>query len=119
MPGRAQPDATRGGSFLGQRFDGKVAVVIGGNSGIGLAAAKAFALEGARVIITGRDADTLRSAAQEIGHGAAARRSDISNLGDIESLFAQVRTDHGRVDVLFVNAGVGAFAPIEAVTEVD
>jgi len=118
MPGRALPDATEG-EYLGLRFESKVAVVLGGNSGIGLAAAKAFALEGARVIITGRDPDTLRSAAREIGHGAVAHRSDISNLGDIESLFAQVRADHGRIDVLFVNAGVGAFLPIEAVTEAD
>jgi NAD(P)-dependent dehydrogenase (short-subunit alcohol dehydrogenase family) len=88
------------GDFLGPRFEGKVAVIIGGNSGIGLASAKAFALEGARVVICGRDADTLRSAAQEIGHGAVAHRSDISNLKDIESLFAQVRTQHGRVNVV-------------------
>ena len=118
MPRRVPPDATEG-EFLGHRFEGKVAVVMGGNSGIGLASAKAFALEGARVILTGRDPDTLRSAAQEVGHGAVARRSDISNLADIESLFAQVRADHGRVDVLFVNAGIGAFLPIEAVTEAD
>jgi NAD(P)-dependent dehydrogenase (short-subunit alcohol dehydrogenase family) len=96
---------------LGQRFEGKVVVVIGGNSGIGLASAKAFALEGARVIITGRDPDTLRSAVQQIGHGAVAQRSDISKLQDIDSLFTQVRADHGRVDVLFVNAGIGAFVP--------
>jgi NAD(P)-dependent dehydrogenase (short-subunit alcohol dehydrogenase family) len=104
---------------LGQRFERKIAVIIGGNSGIGLASAKAFALEGARVIITGRDADTLRSAAEQIGHGAVAQRSDISSLQDIDRLFTQVRADYGRVDVLFVNAGVGAFLPIEAVTEVD
>jgi NAD(P)-dependent dehydrogenase (short-subunit alcohol dehydrogenase family) len=107
------------GACLGQRFEGKVAVVIGGNSGIGFASAKAFAREGARVIITGRDPDTLRSAAQEIGNGALAQRSDISNLKEIESLFARVGAEYGRVDVLFVNAGVGAFLPIEAVTEAD
>jgi NAD(P)-dependent dehydrogenase (short-subunit alcohol dehydrogenase family) len=104
---------------LDLRFKEKVAVIIGGNSGIGLASAKAFAREGARVVISGRDPDTLRSAAQEIGHGAVAHRSDISSQQDIESLFSQVRTQHGRVDVLFVNAGVGAFLPIEAVTEED
>ena len=104
---------------MGQRFEGKVAVIIGGNSGIGLASAKAFALEGAQVIVSGRDPDTLRSAVQEIGHGAVAHRSDISNLREIESLFAEVRALHGRIDILFVNAGVGAFLPIEAVTEAD
>ena len=102
-----------------QCFEGKVAVIIGGNSGIGLASAKAFAFEGARVIVSGRDPDTLRSAVQEIGHGAVAHRSDISNLREIESLFAEVRALHGRIDILFVNAGVGAFLPIEAVTEAD
>jgi NAD(P)-dependent dehydrogenase (short-subunit alcohol dehydrogenase family) len=107
------------GNFLGQRFEGKIAVVIGGNSGIGLASAKAFAQEGARVIISGRDPDTLRSAVQQIGHGAVAQRSDISELQNIDTLFAEIRADHGRVDVLFVNAGVGAFLPIEAVTEAD
>jgi NAD(P)-dependent dehydrogenase (short-subunit alcohol dehydrogenase family) len=105
--------------FLGPRFQGKVAVVIGGNSGIGLASAKAFATEGARVVITGRDSDTLRKAVEVVGHGAVAHRSDISDLRQIEALFARVRQDFGRVDVLFVNAGIGAFLPIEAVTEAD
>jgi len=104
---------------LGQRFLGKVAVVIGGNSGIGLASAKAFASEGARVVITGRDADTLRVAAGEIGHDAVSYRSDIADLSQIETLFARLRADPGRIDVLFVNAGVGAFLPMEAVTEAD
>ena len=103
-----------------QRFAGRVAVVIGGNSGIGLATAKAFAAEGARVVITGRDTDTLRTALQEIGHGAVAHRSDIADLGQIEALFTRLGSDlGGRIDVLFVNAGVGAFLPIEAVTEAD
>jgi NAD(P)-dependent dehydrogenase (short-subunit alcohol dehydrogenase family) len=105
--------------FLGQRFLGKVAVVIGGNSGIGLASARAFADEGARVVITGRDSDTLRAAAREVGHDARAHRSDISDLRQIEALFAEIGADQGRIDVLFVNAGVGAFLPIEAVTEAD
>jgi NAD(P)-dependent dehydrogenase (short-subunit alcohol dehydrogenase family) len=104
---------------LEQRFSDKVAVVIGGNSGIGLAAAKAFASEGARVVITGRDPDTLRSAAQQIGHAAVGHRSSIADVAEIDSLFAKIRAAYGRVDVLFVNAGVGAFLPIEAVTEQD
>jgi NAD(P)-dependent dehydrogenase (short-subunit alcohol dehydrogenase family) len=104
---------------VGEQFLGKVAVIIGGNSGIGLTSAKAFASEGARVVITGRDADTLRAAAGEIGHGAVSYRSDIADLAQIETLFAQLRSDPGRIDVLFVNAGIGAFLPIEAVTEAD
>jgi NAD(P)-dependent dehydrogenase (short-subunit alcohol dehydrogenase family) len=102
-----------------ERFDGKAVVIIGGNSGIGLAAAKAFAREGARVVITGRQQATLRSASTEIGHGAVAHRSDISEIGQIEALFARLGPELGRIDVLFVNAGVGAFKPIEAVTERD
>jgi NAD(P)-dependent dehydrogenase (short-subunit alcohol dehydrogenase family) len=104
---------------MAERFLGKTVVVIGGNSGIGLASAKAFAGEGARVIITGRQADTLRTAAQQIGHGAVAHRSDISDLQQIDALFARLRDEVGQIDVLFVNAGVGAFLPIEAVTEKD
>ena len=104
---------------MGPRFLGKVAVVIGGNSGIGLASAKAFASEGARVVITGRDADTLRAAARDIGHDAVSYRSDIADLSQIDTLFAQLRESPGRIDILFVNAGVGAFLPIEAVTEAD
>ena len=104
---------------MGPRFLGKVAVVIGGNSGIGLASAKAFASEGARVVITGRDADTLRTAAAEIGHEAVSYRSDVGDLSQVDTLFAQLRESPGRIDILFVNAGVGAFLPIEAVTEAD
>jgi NAD(P)-dependent dehydrogenase (short-subunit alcohol dehydrogenase family) len=104
---------------LGQGFLGKVAVVIGGNSGIGLASARAFAREGARVVITGRDADTLQAAAAEIGQDAVSYRSDIADLAQIDTLFRQLAQAPGRIDVLFVNAGVGAFLPIEAVTEAD
>jgi len=100
-----------------ERFSDRNVVVIGGNSGIGLAAARAFAQEGAKVIITGRQPETLRSAAQQIGHGAVAIRSDIGAVAQIGELFAQLAADPGHIDVLFVNAGVGAFQPIESVTE--
>lgn len=102
-----------------QRFAGKVVLVIGGNSGIGLASAKAFADEGAQVLISGRDPDTLRTAALEIGRGAAAHCADISDLRQITSLFSCVRETVRRVDVLFVNAGVAVLLPIESVTEAD
>src|SRR5579862_3087853 len=74
---------------VSERFSGKNVVVIGGNSGIGLAAARAFAQEGAKVVITGRAPQTLESAAQEIGHGAIAIRSDIGEVGQISALFAR------------------------------
>jgi NAD(P)-dependent dehydrogenase (short-subunit alcohol dehydrogenase family) len=99
------------------KLEGKVAVVTGGNSGIGLATAKEFAREGARLVITGRDARTLAEAAREIGGEVLALRSDSSNLEDLDGLFAAVEERFGRVDVLFVNAGVGKFAPLEATGE--
>ncbi len=100
------------------RFSDKAVLVTGGNSGIGLAAARAFAAEGARVVVTGRDTATLRDAAESVS-GALAIRSDASDLGDIDELMSEVRAKLGRLDVLFVNAGVGAFLPIEKVTEED
>lgn len=96
-----------------QRFQGKVAVVTGGNSGIGLAAAKAYAREGARVAIFGRDEKTLAQAKKELGDGAIAVQGDAAKLGDLDRFFAEVRSKAGRVDALFVNAGVGRFEPIE------
>jgi NAD(P)-dependent dehydrogenase (short-subunit alcohol dehydrogenase family) len=99
------------------KLEGKVAVVTGGNSGIGLATAKEFRREGARVVITGRDARTLGEAAREIGGDVLALRSDSSSLKDIDELFAAVKERFGRVDVLFVNAGVGKFAPLEETDE--
>jgi NAD(P)-dependent dehydrogenase (short-subunit alcohol dehydrogenase family) len=104
---------------VSNRFSGKNVVVIGGNSGIGLAAARAFAQQGARVVITGRVPQTLHSAAQEIGHDAIAIRSDIGDLGQITALFTQLGPQLGHIDVLFVNAGIGAFQAIEKVTEQD
>lgn len=99
------------------KLEGKVAVVTGGNSGIGLATAKEFRREGARVVITGRDARTLAEAAREIGGDVLALRSDASSLSDTDELFAAVRERYGRVDVLFVNAGVGKFASLEETDE--
>jgi len=100
------------------RFSDKAVLVTGGNSGIGLASAQAFAAEGARVAVTGRDTATLRDAAESV-RGLLAIRSDTSVLGEIDELMSEVRAKLGRLDVLFVNAGVGAFLPIEKVTEED
>jgi len=87
------------------KLEGKVAVITGGNSGMGLATAKLFAREGAKVVITGRDQATLDTAVQSIGHGALAIRADISSMADIDALRAFVEKSHGRVDVLYANAG--------------
>lgn len=100
------------------RFEGKVALIFGGNSGMGLAAARAFAAEGASVHLTGRDAATLDEAAAAIP-GATAHRSDIADIAAIEQVVAAVEEASGRIDVLYINAGVGGFAPLEAITEAD
>jgi len=100
-----------------KRFEGKVAMVTGGNSGIGLAAAKAFAREGAQVAVTGRDEGTLKNAAKEIGSGALAIRADAARIADLDAAMAKVRDQFKRIDALFVNAGIGKFVPIAEVTE--
>lgn len=100
-----------------KKLDGKVAVVTGGNSGIGLATAREFKQQGAKVVITGRDQQTLDDAKRELGNDVLAVRSDTSRLADIDKLFAVVREKLGTIDVLFINAGVGKFVPLESVTE--
>ncbi len=97
------------------RFDGKCVVVLGGNAGIGLAAARMFRAEGAKLAITGRDAATLTTAASELD--ALAIRSDMGVITDSVAAMAEIEAALGGIDVLFVNAGVGGFAPIPQVTE--
>jgi NAD(P)-dependent dehydrogenase (short-subunit alcohol dehydrogenase family) len=99
------------------KLDGKVAVVTGGNSGIGLATAKRFAAEGAKVVITGRRQAELNKAIAEVGHGAIGVQGDVSKLADLDRLYATIKEKHGRVDILFANAGGGKFAPLGAITE--
>src|ERR1700738_955511 len=99
------------------RLEGKTAVITGGHSGIGLATAKRFAAEGADVFITGRRQEGLNKAVAAIGSGVTAVQGDVSHLDDLDRLFATVRAERGRIDVLFANAGVGALAPIGAITE--
>jgi NAD(P)-dependent dehydrogenase (short-subunit alcohol dehydrogenase family) len=99
------------------KLDGKVAVVTGGNSGIGLATAKRFAAEGAKVVITGRRQAELDKAVAEVGHGAIGVQGDVAKLADLDRLYDTVKEKHGRVDVLFANAGGGKFAPLGSITE--
>jgi NAD(P)-dependent dehydrogenase (short-subunit alcohol dehydrogenase family) len=97
-------------------FEGKVAVVTGGNSGIGLATAKKFAARGAKVAISGRDRKTLEQAAREIGPDTLAVQADVTDLESLDALFQKIKNRFGKIDALFVNAGVARFAPINDVT---
>jgi NAD(P)-dependent dehydrogenase (short-subunit alcohol dehydrogenase family) len=99
------------------KLDGKIALVTGANSGIGLATAKRFVSEGAYVFITGRREAELAAAAREIGENVAGVPGDVSNLGDLDRLFARIKQDKGRLDVLFANAGVATLAPFGTITE--
>ena len=96
---------------------GKIALVTGGSTGIGLATAKRLAHEGATVFITGRRQEALDAAVDEIGHGAQAIRADNSSAADIEKIIARVSSAHKQIDILFANAGGGEFAPLGAITE--
>jgi NAD(P)-dependent dehydrogenase (short-subunit alcohol dehydrogenase family) len=100
-----------------KRLEGKVAVVTGGNSGIGLATAKRLQEEGARVAISGRSKKTLDEAVRTIGNGAVAVQSDVAKLADVDRLYAEVTGKLGKIDVLFVNAGVAKFAPLAETSE--
>ena len=99
------------------KLDGKIALVTGGNSGIGLATAKQFVAEGADVFVTGRRDAELATAVKEIGDNVTGIRGDVSSLSDLDRLFAQIRRDKGRLDVLFANAGVARYAPLGTITE--
>jgi NAD(P)-dependent dehydrogenase (short-subunit alcohol dehydrogenase family) len=100
-----------------KRLGGKVAVVTGGNSGIGLATAKRFQEEGAKVAISGRSKKTLDEAVKALGNNLLAVQSDVSKLPDIDKLYAEVSRTLGKIDVLFVNAGVAKFAPFAETSE--
>lgn len=102
---------------MSQKLEGKVAVITGGSSGIGLAAAKRFVAEGAHVFITGRREAELRKAVEEIGRNVSPVQGDAANLTDIDRLYAAVQ-EHGRqLDILFANAGIGEFAALGQITE--
>jgi NAD(P)-dependent dehydrogenase (short-subunit alcohol dehydrogenase family) len=100
-----------------KRLEGKVAVVTGGNSGIGLATAKRFQEEGARVAISGRSKKTLAEAVRTIGNGVLAIQADVAKLAELDNLYTEVSQKLGKIDVLFVNAGVAKIAPIAEMSE--
>src|SRR5215472_17544423 len=104
------------GGHMG-KLGGKIALITGGSSGIGLAAAKAFVNEGAHVFITGRRDAELTATAKEIGKNVTAINGDVSNLNDLDRLFDEIKRAKGRLDIVFANAGVAKLAPLGSITE--
>lgn len=102
---------------MAKKLEGKVAVITGGNSGMGLATAELFVAEGAHVVITGRRQKELDNAVREIGSNVTAVRGDVADLADLDRLYEVVKQKHGRVDVVFANAGAGELAPLGQITE--
>lgn len=102
---------------MSKKLAGKVALITGGNSGIGLATAKRFAAEGAYVFVTGRRQKELDAAVKDIGDNVRGVQGDVSNLADLDRLYKVVESDKGRLDIIFANAGVGEFASVAEVTE--
>src|SRR5712675_1098643 len=106
----------RGEEYM-NKLEGKIALITGGNSGIGLATAKQFVKEGAYVFITGRRDAELAAAVKEIGRNVTGVQGDVSNLGDLDRLFAQIKREKGKLDIVFANAGVAKYAPFGTITE--
>src|SRR5258708_2642178 len=99
------------------KLEGKIAVVTGGNSGIGLATAKQFVNEGAYVFMTGRREPELAAAVKEIGRNVTGVQGDVANLGDLDRLFAQIKREKGKLDIVFANAGGAQLAAVGTITE--
>src|SRR6202030_52956 len=99
------------------KLEGKIALVTGGNSGIGLATAKRFVSEGAYVFITGRRDAELAAGAKERAGSVASVQGDVSNLDDLDRLFAQIKREKGKLDIVFANAGVAKYAPFGTISE--
>src|SRR5215213_2949097 len=100
-----------------KKLEGKIAVITGGNSGIGLATAQRFVSDGAYVFITGRRQSELDEAVKQIGTNVSGIQGNVSNLADLDRLYAAVKEQKGRIDILFANAGVGELVPLGQITE--
>jgi NAD(P)-dependent dehydrogenase (short-subunit alcohol dehydrogenase family) len=99
------------------KLEGKIALITGGNSGIGLATAMQFVNEGAHVFITGRRDPELAAAVREIGRNVTGVQGDVSNLGDLDRLFARIKQEKGKLDIVFANAGMAKYAALGKITE--
>src|SRR5215813_211489 len=100
-----------------RKLEGKISLITGGNGGIGFATAKQFVKEGAYVFITGRRKPETAAAVAEIGSNVTGVQGDVSNLGDLDRLFAQIKREKGRLDIVFANAGIARYAPFGEITE--
>src|SRR5258706_6375825 len=99
------------------RLEGKIALVTGGSSGIGLATANQFVNEGAYVFITGRRDAELATAVKDVARNVVGVKADVANVGDLDRLFAQIKREKGELDVVFANAGIAKYAPMGSITE--
>src|SRR6476619_2125805 len=99
------------------KLDGKIALIKGGNGGIGLATATQFVAEGDYVLMTGRRESGLAAALKQIGRNVTAVQGDVANLGDLDRLFAQIKREKGKLDIVFANAGTAQLVPFGKVTE--
>src|ERR1700745_1600935 len=99
------------------KLEGKIALITGGNSGIGLATAKQFVNEGAYAFITGRREPELAAAVKEIGQNVTGVQGDVANLDDLDSLFEQIEREKVKLDIVFANAGIAKYAPLDEITE--
>src|SRR5438477_6246759 len=99
------------------KLEGKIALITGGNSGIGLTTAKQFVNEGAYVFVTGRRDPELAAAVKEIGRNVTGVQGDVSNLADLDRLFAQIKQEKGKLDIVFANAGIAKYVPFGSITE--
>src|SRR5437660_5170194 len=99
------------------KLEGKIALITGGSTGIGFATAKQFVSEGAYVFITGRREPELAAAVKEVRKNVTGVQGDVSNLADLDRLFAQIKREKGKLDIVFANAGIAKYAPIGTITE--
>ncbi|MGD0942149.1 MAG: SDR family oxidoreductase [Terracidiphilus sp.] len=102
---------------MSKKLEGKIAIVTGGSTGIGLATAKEFVAQGAYVYITGRRQTELDKALKAIGSNVTGIRADSSSLSDLDKVYDQIKQEKGRIDIVFANAGIAAFAPLGSITE--